>query len=142
MKKISIIFLMLLFFGNIKAQSNINESEIKTALNRLFEISKNKNYDAAALLMVYNGNNSARRLKDSFNSKNDSELKEVKRNCKKINAYLDLSDSFEYDQFIFNTYEGLPTSTVIINFLSGNQILKISFTFIKVNNKILLLNLK
>ena len=142
MKKISIVLLTLLFIGNINGQSDINESEIKTALNKLFEMSKNKNYDVAALLMVYNGNNSARRLKDSFNPKDDLELKEVKRNCKKISAYLDLSDSFEYDQFIINTYEGLPVSTVKINFLSGNQILKISFSFIKVNNKILLLNLK
>ncbi len=135
--KISFL-LLFLFTINIIAQSSIKQTEVKSILTNLFDLCKNKNYKDAANYFAYNGKDTDRNGKTAFNYTNKSERKIVKRKCKKIKAYLDLSDSYEYGDFSTN---GNKVNLNVI-FKSGDQELKIVFAFIKSGNKILLSNFK
>jgi hypothetical protein len=135
--KISFL-LAFLFVINIYAQNSINVTEVKSALTNLFDLCKNKNYENASAYLAYDGKDVARKEKSSFNYSEKSEKKIVKRKCKKIKAYLDLSDSYEYGKFS----SGGNKADINVIFKSGDQELKIMFSFVKVGNKILLSNFK
>jgi len=137
--KISIFVLFsLLLTVSTYSQSTINKAEVKTTLTKLFDLSKSKNYKEASSLLAYDGKNKSKINKTAFNFADKKEKKAVKRKCKKIKAYLDLSDSYEYDGFASNGNNG----TIKVNFKSGDQELKISFTFVKVDGKVLLSSFK
>ena len=135
--KISFL-LIVLFTINIIAQSSIKQTEVKSALTNLFDLCKNKNYKDVSDYLAYNGKDADRNGKSTFNYANKSERKIVKRKCKKIKAYLDLSDSYEYGDFSTNGNKG----NINVIFKSGDQELKIVFIFIKTGKKILLSDFK
>jgi hypothetical protein len=137
--KISMFILISLFLTiSIYSQNEITETEAKTSLTNLFDLSKSKSYEEASLFLAYNGKDEAKINKVAFNYADKKEKKAVKRKCKKIKAYLDLSDSYEYDGFSSNGNSG----TIKVNFKSGDQELKISFTFVKISGKVLLSDFK
>ncbi len=130
--------LVFLYAINIHAQNSVTKSEIKTTLTKLFDLCKTKNYAEASAYFAYEGKDAAGNRKVSFNYAEKSEKKAVKRKCKKIKAYLDLSDSYEYGDF--NSSDSKAEMNVI--FKSGDQELKITFSFTKAENKILLTDFK
>lgn len=140
MKKLVIIQLILvLFLANIiSAQNNLSETNVKNALTKIFDLSKNQNYESLASLMLYSKKNELR----TFNYANKSEAKTVKRMSKKIKAYLDLSDSYEYESLATGKEHNLPSVNLKVNFKSGDQELTISFLFVDQKGKILLAKFK
>lgn len=137
--KISIFILISLFLTvSIYSQNEITEAEVKLSLTNLFDLSKSKNYEEASSFLAYDGKDKTKKDKVPFNFSDKKDKKSVKRKCKKIKAYLDLSDSYEYDGFSSQGNDG----TIKVNFKSGDQELKISFDFVKVGGKILLSSFK
>ena len=132
------IFISFLILGNVYAQDQLTESDVKGAVSEIFDLSKNKDYQTAATKLLFSENNKNR----AYNYSNKSEAKAVKRKCKKIKAYLDLSDSYEYSSFANGSFNKLPSTTLNISFKSGDQELRISFVFVKLEGKILLANFK
>ncbi len=135
--KISFL-LVFLYTINIHAQNSVTKSEIKSTLTNLFNLCKTKNYAEASAYIAYEGKDAAKNKKVSFNFTDKSEKKAVKRKCKRIKAYLDLSDSYEYGDF--NSSNNHAKMNVI--FKSGDQELMITFSFVKTGNKILLTDFK
>ena len=140
MKKMIIILLMfvLLASSNILAQDSLDKNDVKTKLTKIFDLSKDQNYGSAASLFLNNKNDDLR----AFNYEDKSEAKAVKRMVKKIKAYLDLSDSYEYESIEFAKLHNLPSADIKVNFKSGDQILTISFIFVQHSNNILLAKFK
>ncbi len=138
MKKILKISFLLVFLFTIKiySQNSINEAEVKLTLTKLFDFSKNRNYKQAANFLAYTGKDKNRIERTSFNFSEKSEIKAVKRKCKNIKAYLELSDSYEYGKFTRNGNKAVLN----VIFKSGDQELKIAFSFVKIGNKILLID--
>lgn len=122
----------------IYSQNELSKSDLKETVAKIFNLCNNKNYEGMADLLLFKDGKTYR----PYNFSNKSEAKKVKRQCKKIKAYLDLSDSYEYDSFVNGNYESLPSSKLNIIFISGDQKLNISFEFVKLNGKILLASFK
>ena len=128
---IPIIFLFFLPFILV-GQNRLNENEIKSSLTQIFELSKEQDFGRLGEKLLNDAS-----LKP-FNMTNKKDSKSVKRSGKKIKAYLDLSDSYEYKDLEFETYKDLPSANLNVIFRSGSQNLTISFIFVEVDNKILL----
>jgi hypothetical protein len=120
------------------AQNQISEADVKSQLTTIFDLSKQQNFGAASKLLLYNENNELR----NYNFENSNEAKNVKRMVKKIKAYLDLSDSYEYETLTYLNDKSLPTAEIKINFKSGDQKLTISFSFVKFKGNLLLESFK
>ncbi|MFZ1291587.1 MAG: hypothetical protein WAR79_15935 [Melioribacteraceae bacterium] len=135
--KLNLILLFLIGGFNL-SNAQISEPEVKTALSNIFDLSVNEDYNKAANFLLFEKVNEKR----SYNASVNDELKSVKRQCKKIKAYIDLSDSYEYNGFKTTNIEGLNGAILNVVFKSGDQKLNISFTFVNVSGKILLENFK
>jgi hypothetical protein len=120
---------------------NSPQMEIKNNLVKLLDYSKSKAYDKAAFLIVYDGEDKTRVQKDSFNPANKDELNEVKRNCKKISALIELSSKYEIGDFIPAVSGTKDVYTLNVVFISGEQKLSTSFSFIKCEKGYLLSNM-
>jgi hypothetical protein len=107
------------------------ESSIKSALNNLLDYSKAKTYDKAVKLMLFEDQ-----------SKSDAEkASQAKRTCKKISALMDLSSKHEFGEFKITGETGKEIYTMQIVFISGDQKLVTSFSFVKKDNTYLLSNM-
>lgn len=136
-----ILYLVLLFSfasASIYSQKNDDKSAVKASLNKIFELSKSGNFKDAAKLFAYKGNDKTRLFKSTFDYSKRTEKSKVRRNCKKIKAYLDLSDSFEYNGFVTKKIDGVLNYILNVKFKSGSQSLNITFKFIKINGKFVL----
>lgn len=136
-----ILYLVLLFsFASVSiySQKNDNKNVVKASLSKIFELSKSNKYQEAAKLFAYKGNDKTRAFKSTFDYSKRNEKSQVRRNCRKIKAYLDLSDSFEYDGFTTKKIDGILNYILIVKFKSGSQSLNIAFKFIKINGKFVL----
>ncbi|MCB9209164.1 MAG: hypothetical protein H6612_00545 [Ignavibacteriales bacterium] len=131
-------FITLAAFSLISAQNQISEDEVKNSLTKIFDLSKNQNFDALASQILYNEKNEKR----AYNKNDANEAKSVKRMAKKIKAYLDLSDSYEYESLTNLKVDNLPAAELKVNFRSGDQKLTITFDFVKLNGNLLLENFK
>ena len=140
MKKIIYIqiFLAVILFSGLTAQDKINENDVKSALTKIFDLSKDQNYSEAAKLLLFEKNGEIR----SYNFSDPVEAKSVKRLVKKIKAYLDLSDSYEYESLTLGTAMKLQSADLKVNFKSGDQELTISYLFVKNANSLLLAQFK
>ncbi len=134
---LNILFLFL-FTSMVYSQNELTKSDLKETVSKIFNLCNDKNYEAMADLLLFKDGNKYR----PYNFSNKSEAKKVKRQCKKIKAYLDLSDSYEYDSFIKGKFNNLPSTILNIIFVSGDQKLKISFEFVKLNGRIFLTSFK
>lgn len=135
---LTIILTLFILMGNIIAQPEITEADLKSALSTIIDQSVKEDFAKAANLMLFDGTKEKR----AFNSADISEMKTVKRLCKKIKAYIDLSDSYEYNKYTPTNIDGLPGSILDVSFKSGDQKLNISFSFVKLSGKILLVSFK
>lgn len=131
---------MLIFFMSfvlLNAQ-NTDKSKIQSQTDKIFELSKANNYIALSSIIAYNGTDNNRAWKDSFNAEEKDELNKVKRISKKIKAFLDVSESYEFGNYSTkNESEGTWYVQSVI-FKSGNQSLTVKFAFLKIKNEFLL----
>ena len=139
MRKIVIINIIILLFSatSILAQQ-IDENALKQTLSKVFELSKSQNFNELSSNLVSSKGDQVR----NYDLQNKSDAKAVKRTAKKIKAYLDLSDSYEYESIVYNEFKGLPSADLKVNFKSGDQELTISFLFVNQAGKILLAKFK
>jgi hypothetical protein len=140
MKKMIMVqfVLALLLFSSFYAQNQLKENEVKAQLTKIFDLSKDKNYSGITSLFLYNKKDEVR----TFNFTDRSDAKAVKRMAKKINAYLDLSDSYEYESIAYGKMNNLSSAELKVNFKSGDQKLSISFVFVEYSGNILLANFR
>lgn len=140
MKKLILIQIVIMAFlaNSLVAQNEIKENEVKSTLKTIFKLSEEQNYAGVASLFF----NSDKNEKRGYNFNSKAEAKSVKRMAKKIKAYLNLSDSYEYESISYAKLDGLPSAALKVNFTSGNQELTISFNFVKIKNSVLLAEFK
>jgi hypothetical protein len=141
MKKIltNINFVIIVtFFVNVCINAQTSEANVKSALSSVFDVSVKEDFSKAAGLMLYEDGKEKR----AYNSSDNSELKTVKRQCKKIKAYIDLSDSYEYANFSTTQINGMNGAVLEVIFKSGDQKLNISFSFVNLSGKLLLASFK
>lgn len=136
---LGLIILILLTSGSKVIFAQGAEAAIKSTLNNLFDFSKSKAYEKAALLIAYDGEDKNRIQKEAFNPANKEELSQVKRVCKKISALLDLSSKHEFGKF--ETKKDGQNYIIEVNFISGEQKLVTAFSFIKTEKGYLLINI-
>lgn len=139
--RINILLLLIFAIGftyNLDAQSKLNEGTAKAALSKIFDLSKEQNYPALASLLLYEEGKELR----SYNYSVKEEKKLVSRNGKRIKAYLNLSDSYEYNIIKFGKLFNNPSAELKVQFKSGDQKLTISFIFIELSGKIFLADFK
>jgi len=133
------VFTAIFIIGTLTfAQNQLKENDVKSSLSKIFELSKNQNYSDAAKMFIYTKNNESR----VFDYTNKSDARIVKRMAKKIKAYLDLSDSYEYESITYGTFKNLPNANLKVNFKSGDQELTISFLFVQKDGNSLLAEFK
>lgn len=133
MKNIIVTSVFLILFSMVLCgQNRLNENDIKLSLTQIFEMSETENYEILGQKLLNND------TMKPYDIKIKKEARSVKRSGKKIKAYLDLSDSYEYKDLEFETYKNLPSANLNVIFRSGGQNLTISFVFVEINNKILL----
>jgi len=138
---IGLMILIVFAAGSKVILAQSAETGVKSALSDLFNYSKSKSYEKASALIVYDGEDKSRNQKDSFNSADKDELNQVKRVCKKIAALLDLSSKHEFGKFE-SKKEGAGDNYLIeVGFISGDQKLVTTFTFIKTDKGYLLSNI-
>ena len=141
MKNYKMLASLILLFGGMNiifAQADITEADLKAALSSVFDASVKENYTKACSLML----NDELKEKRAFNPSENSEIKAVKRQCKKIKAYIDLSDSYEYTKYTPTKIDGQNGAVLEVSFKSGDQKLNIGFTFVKLGGKVLLVGFK
>ncbi len=137
-KYIAIVFVFIFSTGFLHAQNKKPADEVKSVLSEIFKLSKENKYEKAAGFFAYTGDDKAKYLKTTLNYNVREEKSIVRRNCKKIKAYLELSDSYEYGDFAIKKIDGIDRYTLKVIFKSGSQNLNISFQFIKLGNKFVL----
>jgi len=133
---IFIISLALINYNN--AQNKLSEENVKASLTKIFDMSKNQNFSGISSILLFNQGKEMR----TYNYGNSSEAKSVKRIAKKIKAFLDLSDSYEYKSITKGSYLDKQSTNLEVIFNSGDQKLTISFLFIEHDGKILLADFK
>ena len=119
-------------------QNQLGEDQVKDALTKIFEMSKNNNFVQISKKLL---NDESKEIR-SYDPNDKQDLKAVKRIAKKIKAYLNLSDSYEYESISYNSFKNLQSAEIKVNFKSGDQELKISFIFIEKSGSILLADFK
>ncbi len=137
-KYTGLILLFLLTSAVLFAQSEKPEDQVKSTLSEIFKLSKGNKYEKASGYFAYTGDDKDRYLTSTLNYGVREEKSIVRRNCKKIKAYLELSDSYEYGKFQTKNIDGVKHYILKVVFKSGSQNLNISFDFVKIGNKFVL----
>lgn len=130
-----VIFTFTLIFTGV---NSAQENAIKSNIEKLFKFSKDKDYKSASALILYRGDNAERNFKTALNFSDEGEQRDAKRITKRIKAFLDLSDGYEFGELTSENENGRDYSVITVNFKSGGQTLKTSFAFVNVSNKYLL----
>lgn len=136
MKKLLLSF--IIFLTPVFGQLNEN---LESQINKLFELSKARDYETACDHIAYIGENVSRKFTSPLKASNAGELERAERIVKKIKAYLDISDSNSIDDYATKTEDNIEFSIVIVSFKSGGQALEIPFKFAKANDKYLLVEI-
>jgi hypothetical protein len=134
-------FMILMAFVSKIVTAQGTEDAVKGTLKNLFEFSKSKSYDKAALLIAYEGEDKSRTHKDAFNPANKEELNQAKRKCKEIAALIELSNKYSIGKFSTDKSSGKEVYTVEVDFISGDQKLVKSYSFVNEGGKFLLVNI-
>ncbi|MEW6702779.1 MAG: hypothetical protein AB1298_08665 [Bacteroidota bacterium] len=141
LKYVLLVLMAVVVSSKILSAQNNDESGVKSALNSLFDFSKSKAYEKAALLIAYDGEDKNRVQKDAFNPANKEELNQVKRICKKISALIELCSKHEFGTVRTKNDGVKDIYTIEVNFISGDQKLVTSFSFVKGGKGYLLVNM-
>lgn len=143
MKYLKIALLLLCISVSVVfTQTRNAELEVKSAVDLLLKLSEEEKYDNIAALIVYSGKDQTRYLKGTYNYSDKKEANEVKRTGKKIKAFIDLSDSHKFGRYSKGTANEVQENNLEVIFKNGEQEIVTVFTFIDVDNKLLLLNIQ
>ena len=135
--RIFVILLLTLYpAGEGFAQS---DAQVTAVVKELFNYSQNENYTEAAGFIAYQGSDNSRNLSDPYDNKDKNELKQVARICKKIKAFIDLSDSYEFGRFDSDTEEGRKIFSKEVLFKNEGQTLSTIFYFVPSEKGLLLI---
>jgi hypothetical protein len=140
--KSPIVILLFLFIsaGAFFAQTKSIESEVQSAVNSLIELCEKDKYESIASLIIYDGKDESRYLKDTYNYSDRKEATTVKRIGKKIKAFIDLSDSHKFGRFSKTVENKVTKLDQEVIFINGEQELVKTFTFTYLNDKLLLMD--
>ncbi|MCF8262423.1 MAG: hypothetical protein K9J12_16730 [Melioribacteraceae bacterium] len=141
MKAILFITVFFLAFG-ILAQEIDENTKLKNTLTTIFKLSAEKKYAEAGKLFVYEGEDQTRNLKSVLDFAKKEDKKTIQRICKKIDAFVKLSDNYEIENITDEVKAGRTTKIIKVNFISGDQVLGTNFHFVSLNEKYLLIDLK
>lgn len=133
--KVFLSFITFLIFSSITV-AQVIESEAKATAKTFFEICKKNDFKKSATILAYVGADKQRLYKDFYNPNNPDEYKEVKRICKKINATLLISDSYDFGKFKDRKINGKNVQYLEVKFVSGSQKIRRKIFFIKINKKV------
>ena len=138
---IELMILMALVSSSKMIFSQGTEGTVKNTLSTLFDYSKSKAYEKAALLIAYDGEDKTRNHKDAFNPANKEELNQAKRKCKEIAALIELSNKYTIGKFSSAKTGDQEIHTIEVDFISGDQKLVKSYGFINTGKGFLLINM-
>jgi len=125
----------------LEAQTIGREESAKNTVLTLLQLSENEKFEEAAYYIAYKGNEKERVDNDTYNYKVSDEAKKVRRICKKINALLNISDSHEFGNFYTRKRSGKINYVFDLFFISGEQKIRVEFSFIDFNNRLILIDL-
>ncbi|MGK9368773.1 hypothetical protein ACSSWA_07720 [Melioribacter sp. Ez-97] len=131
---LTVLLLILMSVFVIPQKNSVppqEENQIHNAVEELFKLSKQKNYEKAAALIVYNGEDSNRKLKAVLNPQNEDELNAAKRICKKIAALLNVSEKYSIKEIVNEKNQERKITKVEVTFLNAGQELLITLKFVK-----------
>lgn len=137
---IVIILLLCISTAVFFAQTKSIEPEVQSAVNSLIDLCEKDQYDKIASLIIYNGKDDSRNMKDTYNYSDRKEATAVKRIGKKIKAFIDLSDSHKFGKFSKKVENKITKLNQEVIFINGEQELVTTFTFTSLNDKLLLLD--
>lgn len=141
MKKL-LLSLTLIFTFCTYAQEQSKEESLKAALDKIFDLAGEQDFETLAARLVYTGKDESRNLKDTYNYSDSKEANAVKRIAKKIKAFIDLSDKHEFGNIKTEQTESAINYRVVVVFSSGDQKLTTEFIFAEINDKLLLSGLE
>ncbi len=136
---IFILLLLCISAGFAFGQTKNVESDVQSAVNSLIELCKKDDYKSIASLIIYDGKDESRYMKDTYNYSERKEATAVKRIGKKIKAFLDLSDSHKFGKFSKSVQDKINRLNLEVIFINGEQEIAKTFTYIYINDKLLLL---
>jgi hypothetical protein len=128
-------FITILIFSSL-AIAQVAEADAKKATESFFAFSKKNDFKGAAKLLAYVGADKSRLYEDNYNPNNPDEFKEVKRICKKINATLLISDSYNFGKFGDRKINGKDIQFLEVEFISGSQKIRRKVFFVKVKEQV------
>jgi hypothetical protein len=117
------------------------EGAVKNTLSSLFDYSKSKAYEKAALLIAYDGEDKTRNHKDACNPANKEELNQAKRKCKEIAALIELSNKYTIGKFASSKTDEQEIHTIEVDFISGDQKLVKTYSFINTGKGFLMIDM-
>lgn len=141
--KLKILFCLFLTTSlyTLEAQTISKEESAKNTVLTLLQLSENEKFEDAANLIAYKGKEKERVDNDIYNYKESDEAKKVRRICKKINALLNISDSHEFGNFSTKKKSGKNIHIFDLFFISGEQKIRVEFSFVDFNNRLILIDL-
>jgi len=136
------LLLLCLSASMVFSQTRNVESEVKSAVDILINLCEEQLYDSIATLIVYNGKDQTRYLKDTYNYSDRKEVTAVKRVGKKIKAFIDLSDNRKFGEYNLGVKNEMQNYNLEVIFKNGEQEIVTVFTFIEISKKLLLLTVQ
>ena len=133
--KFYLTIITVLIFSSI-AFAQVVEKEAKAVTESFFTFCKKNDFKESAKFLAYVGSDNSRLYHDFYNSSNPDEFKEVKRICKKINATLLISDSYNFGKFGDRKINGKKIQYLEVEFVSGSQKIRRKVFFIKIKDKV------
>jgi hypothetical protein len=135
------LLLFVIIFGMIStsliAQTTPEES-VKSAIEKLFKTCETDDLKAASKQIVYTGKDEKRNLQGLFNINDKKEASKINRTMKKVSAFLKISDKYEFGNYSNKTDDQILLHSIEVLFLSGEQQLTTTFSFVEVNSSYLL----
>ena len=125
----------------LEAQTISKDESAKNTVVKLLQLSEDEKFEDAASLIAYEGKDKERDGSDVYNYKVSDEAKKVRRICKKINALLNISDSHEFGNFNTKKRSGKNIYIYDLFFISGEQKIRVEFSFVDFNNRLILIDL-
>ena len=133
-KRIVFSLFALIFAANIMS-AQITQKEAESTIEKFFSLCKKGDFHNSAGLLVYSGQDKTRSYKDFFNPNNPDEFKEVKRICKKVNATLLISDSYNFGKLRTVKFYDKTVQSLDVFFKSGKQKMRKRILLAKVKDK-------
>ncbi len=125
---------LIIFTASSFGQAN---NDVKSTIGTIIEMSKAKNYEAAAKFVAFRPDDKKMEYKAPQLSSRE-QMNYIKRLLKRIGALADVSSSFKIGEVSTREISGVKFEKIPVDFLSGSQKLNASFLFINIQGSYLL----